>query len=224
MQDNKILNELRLLRDYFELKEIDDSYLEKLLKEIKIIEDRRQIFSVKQINNDINSELNHEILNLKNELNYKNQIIDQQNLTIKNLQNQLNDLNILNNNNQSFIQKLQNNINEKEKEIKSLKYKLSILNEELNQLKLKNSDNQNNNDISFPINFISVNQDILYPITCKTSDTIVKLEEQLYNEYPKYKDYNTYLTVNGNLIKRFKTIEDNEIKKGNVIMVNIYED
>ena len=46
----------------------------------------------------------------------------------------------------------------------------------------------------------------------------------LYNEYPKYKDYNTFLTVNGNLIKRFKTIEDNEIKKGNVIMVNIYED
>ena len=64
---------------------------------------------------------------------------------------------------------------------------------------------------------------MIYPIDCNNNDSIVKLEEELYNEYPKYKDYNTYLTVNGKIIKRFKTIEENGIKKCNAIMVNIYE-
>ena len=226
MNDNQMLNELQILRNYFELKDIDNSFLENLCKEIKIIKDKDQIFSVKENNNNYNSDLNQEILNLKNELNYKNQIIEQQNKTIINLQNQLNDLNVLNNNNQSIIQNLQNNINNKEQELKSLKYKFNNINEELSQLKLKynNTVNQNENEITFAINFMSVDQDILYTITCKTIDTIVKLEEQLYNEFPKYKDYNTYLTVNGNLIKRFKTVEENEIKKGNAIIVNVYEE
>jgi hypothetical protein len=70
---------------------------------------------------------------------------------------------------------------------------------------------------------VSVSHDILYPIDCKNNDTIVKLEEEVYNEYPKYKEYNTYLTCNGNILKRFKTIEENGIKKGNAIIVNIYE-
>ena len=70
---------------------------------------------------------------------------------------------------------------------------------------------------------MSVSPDILYPINCKNNDTIVKLEEEVYNEYPKYKEYNTYLTVNGKTIKRFKTIKENEIKKGNTIIVNIIE-
>ncbi len=70
---------------------------------------------------------------------------------------------------------------------------------------------------------MSVSHDILYPINCKNNDTIVKLEEEVYNEYPKYKEYNTYLTCNGNILKRFKNIEENGIKKGNAIIVNIYE-
>ena len=59
---------------------------------------------------------------------------------------------------------------------------------------------------------------------CKPSDLISRLEEQLYNEYPKYKDYNTYLTVNGNIIKRFKSLDENGIKNGNSITVNIYDE
>ena len=70
---------------------------------------------------------------------------------------------------------------------------------------------------------MSINQDILYSIPCRANDTIAKIEEILYNEYPEYKDYNTYLTLNGTKIKRFKTVEENRIKKGNTIMVNISE-
>ena len=40
---------------------------------------------------------------------------------------------------------------------------------------------------------------------------------------PKYKEYNTYLTANGSTVKRFKTIEENKIKKGNTIIINRYD-
>ena len=75
----------------------------------------------------------------------------------------------------------------------------------------------------FGITFMSVSHDKIYPIICSNTDTIVKCEEIFYNEYPEYKEYNTYLTANGNIIKRFKTIEENGIKQGMAIIVNIYE-
>ena len=73
------------------------------------------------------------------------------------------------------------------------------------------------------INFMSVSHDKIFPIVCLNTDALVKYEEIFYNEYPEYKDYNTYLTDNGNPIKRFKTIKENGIKQGSAIIVNIYE-
>ena len=75
------------------------------------------------------------------------------------------------------------------------------------------------------INFMSVSHDKIYPIICSNNDTIVKCEEIFYNEYPEYKEYNTYfyLTSNENPIKRFKTLEENGIKQGTEIIVNIYD-
>ena len=35
--------------------------------------------------------------------------------------------------------------------------------------------------------------------------------------------YNTFLTVNGNVVKKFKTIGENKIKKGDAILVNVYD-
>jgi hypothetical protein len=62
------------------------------------------------------------------------------------------------------------------------------------------------------------------PMACKNTDTIARLEEKVYNEYPKYKDCNTYLTVNGNVIKRFKTLDENGIKNYNSIIVHTYDE
>ncbi len=39
-----------------------------------------------------------------------------------------------------------------------------------------------------------------------------------------YKEVNTFLTVNGSIVKRFKTIGKNKIKKGYAIMVNVYDE
>jgi hypothetical protein len=69
--------------------------------------------------------------------------------------------------------------------------------------------------------FKSFNEDIQRPISCKLTDSFIKIEEKIYNEYPEYKDFNINFTVNGNKIKRDKTIDENKIKDGNIIIINI---
>jgi len=83
--------------------------------------------------------------------------------------------------------------------------------------------NMNNISKMLAINFMSVRHDKIYPISCSYNDTVVRCEEIFYNKYPEYKDYNTYLTVNGNPIKRFKTLKENGITQGTAIIVNIYD-
>ena len=88
---------------------------------------------------------------------------------------------------------------------------------------IKNYNNGITYDKPIAIYFTSIRQDIHRPICCRNADTFVDVEKQIYNEYPQYKEFNTYLTVNGNLIKRFKTLDENGIKEGNTVIVNVYE-
>ena len=138
----------------------------------------------------------------------KNQIIN-------NLQKELNALKISNDNNLSLINQLKNNLNQKEQELSQLNNKLLS---NSNQYKTVSE-----NKTGFAITFRSISQDIIYPIVCNKNELISRLEEELYNEYPKYKEFNTYLTCNGVVLKRFKTVGENNIKKGDAIIVNIME-
>ena len=56
-----------------------------------------------------------------------------------------------------------------------------------------------------------------FSLVCKNTDIFVKLEEKLNNDYPQLKDKETYFIVNGNRIKRFKTLDENNIKSNDVI-------
>ena len=134
---------------------------------------------------------------------------------IINLQNELNGLKISYNNNLSFINQLQYNLNQKDQELIQLKNKLLS---NSNQIKTDSE-----NKTGFAITFRSISQDIIYPMVCNKKESISRLEEELYNEYPKYKEFNTYLTCKGVVLKRFKTVEENNIKKGDSIIVNIME-
>jgi len=141
-------------------------------------------------------------------LNYKNQIIN-------NLQNELTNLKISYNKNLSLINQLQNDLNQKEKELSQLKNGLSS---NSNQFK-----NDLENKFGFAITFRTAGQDIIHPIVCNKKETISRLEEELYNKYPKFKEYNTFLTCNGVVLKRFKTVGENNIKEGDAIIVNTLE-
>ena len=101
-------------------------------------------------------------------------------------------------------------------------------NQEISQLYMR----INNNGVKFmpgdniiSIAFISVNQKIQnYNRAYKDTEIISRIEEKLYNEYPEFKEKETYLMLNANKIKRFKSLKENNVKNGDVIQVHIYED
>ena len=67
--------------------------------------------------------------------------------------------------------------------------------------------------------FKSNDQKIDYCLPCKTTTTFVKIEEKLYEEYPEYKETENYFLVNGNRVKRFKSIKENRIKNGKPVIL-----
>ena len=67
--------------------------------------------------------------------------------------------------------------------------------------------------------FKSSDQNLIYSLPCKNTTPFVKIEEQLYDEFPEYKETDNYFLVNGNKVKRFKTIDENNIKNGKPIIL-----
>jgi chromosome segregation ATPase len=137
---------------------------------------QNQLNEEKNKNKKLLEELNKEKLKVK-ELNDKQKICENSN-----------------NENNKKIKEMEKKIKEMEKIIKSK-------NLEINKLKSNNDKNKNKiinieaGEEIIAIFFTSVHQDIHRPISCKNTDTFAKIEEKIYNEYPKNKDYNTYLTV-----------------------------
>ena len=72
------------------------------------------------------------------------------------------------------------------------------------------------------VQFKSLDQIIDFAIPCKNTDIFVRLEEQLYERYPDYKETDNYFTCNGIVIKRFKSLKDNQIKNSDKILLNKY--
>ena len=106
-----------------------------------------------------------------------------------------------------------------------------------NQINNYNPNNLNNNLINnnyvisskpgekiLSINFVSNGfQGIMnYSLPCKNTDLFVRLEEKLNNDYPELKDKETYFLVNGRKIKRFKTLDENQIKSNDVVNLFLY--
>ena len=169
-------------------------------------------FKIKEEDNKYN-----ELLNLFNEEKNKNKKLLEELNNEKIKVKELNDK----------IKKYENSNYEYIKKIKELEELIKSKNSEINNLKNNNDTNKivniESKEEKIAIFFTSVDQNIYRPISCKNTDTFVKIEEKIYNEYPEYKDYNTYLTINGNVINRLKTLEENGIKDGNTIIVNIYD-
>ena len=134
-------------------------------------------------------------------------------------------LNINNNNNI-----ISNNIKNipkseiKNKEINNLNKNIKALTYELKKLKSNNKQNEYIRvDDLLTIQIKSIDQKVDTSFSCKKNDIFVKIEEMLYDEYPDYKDLNTYFTVNGRIVKRFRNLEENGIKNKDKILLNIYD-
>ena len=57
-------------------------------------------------------------------------------------------------------------------------------------------------------------------IICKNTEKFITLEEKLYEDYPEYSKNNNDFVVNGNIIQKFKTLEENNISNSNIIILN----
>ena len=157
------------------------------------------------------------VTNLQVELNSeqtKNYKLSNENANLKQKISQLQfQLNSQNMNNISNIQnnsydKLINLINEKENIIKNLKEKIKRYPFVLEK-----------NEKIMSIIFSSVNQKVNYSMVCKNTDTIHKLEEKLYEEYPNLSERENYFLCKGRLLNKFQSFEKNNIKNGDIILL-----
>ena len=157
--------------------------------------------------NDLKRQLNEEKIKNQNLINENNNLKNNINI----LNNNINNLNIQINNYMNQIQLLQNQINNYNN------YQSNLNNNQFNNY--INASSVKPGDKIFSVNFVSMGfQDIgHYSLVCKNTDIFVKLEEKLNNDYPQLKDKETYFIVNGNRIKRFKTLDENNIKSNDVI-------
>ena len=111
---------------------------------------------------------------------------------------------------------------------------IQLLQNELLKYKSNNNFyNQSNNTINIlkpgekimAINFVSQGNQFVsnYNIICKNTDLFVKLEEKLNNDFPQLKDYQTVFEVNTRKIKRFKTLDENNIKSNDIINIFTFD-
>ena len=135
--------------------------------------------------------------------------------------------NLLNNEKQK-VQNLNTKINMLEKKVLELN---QIINSKTNEINILKSNQNNNNPLQsigpnekiLAINFIKDDQTIHYCLPCKNTELFVRVEERLYEEFPQLKDEEVFFIANGRKIKRFKTLDENNIKSGNTIIINTSE-
>ena len=76
------------------------------------------------------------------------------------------------------------------------------------------------NEKMLSIVFISISQNVNYSMICKNTDSIHKLEEELYKEYPNLAEGDNYFLCKGTVVNKFKKFEELNIKNGDAILIN----
>ena len=69
------------------------------------------------------------------------------------------------------------------------------------------------------VNFLSTDQSVRAGIPCLADDTFTEVEEKLYQTFDEYRNTNNIFLFKGNIILRFKTIRENNIKNGDTIQL-----
>ena len=116
-------------------------------------------------------------------------------------------------------------LKEENKELKEeyIKFKeLTINNKSKEEIKNKEL-KQENNRKEIAIIFISGEQNMNYPMICQNNEKFAIYEQKLYDNFPQYKESENYFICNGKKINRNYTIEENKIKYGDIIQINIVE-
>ena len=150
-------------------------------------------------------------MELKNELIKANKTIENQKLKIKELEATIQNLKN-NNQNMNMIEQLEIDIKNKDNELNRLK-------NELEKAKNSQKDNKVERNELIAVSFQHPNYN--YSVACSKLDTFAEVEEKFYKEFPELRNTNNAYLVNGSQVLRFKTIEENKIKNGYPVLLQI---
>ena len=196
ISDNNLINNLR-------------RELEEEKKKNKILQD-----TINKLNNTINQlkqEHNTDIQKYKEEIKA---YIDRNEI----LNNQIKKLSLDNTNLKEEIEKV--NIQNKSDEIIRLYKKIEELNEQIKRYPFILEEGEK----ILSVIFTSVSQKVNYSMVCKNTDSIYKLEGELYNTFPELAQTNNYFSCKGTVVNRFKKFEELKFKNGDIIVINQQED
>ena len=169
-----------------------------------------------------------DFVNMINKSYNKSNTFDPKNNTNNNLNT---DLGIMPNPSFKFHQNLeinqyQNEISELKKQLKEEHKRLednkkNLENDELRQNKILLKNTLGPGEKILVIYFNRTGKQILEKpkYSCKNTELFVRLEERFYKEFPEFKEYDLSFIVNGKRIKRFKTIEENQIRNNDTINI-----
>ena len=99
--------------------------------------------------------------------------------------------------------------------MKNLKELLPQLNEQETQNNKLNVEKK-----KLTINFITSDQLIRHSIACFNTDIFSDIEDELYNNYPELKFRDNFFLCGGKVLERMKTLEENEVKDGDKILIS----
>ena len=196
ISDNNLINNLR-------------RELEEEKKKNKILQD-----TINKLNNTINQlkqEHNTDIQKYKKELKVyvdKNEILN----------NQIKKLSLDNTNLKEEIKK--NNTQNNSDDIVSLYKRIDDLNKKLSRYPFVLEEGEK----ILSVIFRSVSQKVNYSMVCKNTDSIYKLEGELYKTFPELSETNNYFLCKGTVVNRFKKFEELKFKNGDIIIINQQED
>ena len=165
--------------------------------------------NINKINNIVKN--NNEVSSLQKQLDQANQIIEKQILYISELENKF----LIS---EKKMKDFENIIKQKDLELNNLKTKLNNI--QINNYNQINNINVSNNNYYINIkdmmcvNFISSDQRIHFAVACVKSNIFAEIEEQLYKQYPAFRETNNTFLANGTIVLRFKTIAENKIGNG----------
>ena len=193
---------INLFLQYYSLNYTD--FLKDSANKNKIKLDNNNVKKANNINNNLTIEdYKNENKQLKEQINNLKKEIDRLNQENKKLNDYI-----------SQINNLKNQLKIKDKEINDLKNKIS-----------KGNIKQyvDYNDIMV-VHFISGDGKIDQGIKCLPTETFAEVEEKLYKIYDEYRETNNIFLAKGNIIKRFKKMSENNIKDGDKIQLQNFNE
>ena len=109
----------------------------------------------------------------------------------------------------------QDNISNKDIIIKELNNEIEKLKERLSRYPFELSKGEK----LISVIFTSSDENMNYSIICKNTQRFIELEKKLYNVYPQYSESNNYFMINGNRVNKAKTLDKNDIRNSDTIIL-----